>query len=195
MEASELYRKIRPEVERILGAVVLSESPRVVGGLSQISDKIGVTADANVQPPTTADGPNWISALAWNIERGIQLYGIIDALKNHTKLKDKDLLLLTELDYGMTRSGNRFVAEEIAEALNLNYAFAPVYIALQKGSGVESAMAGENTASIHGLSMFSRYPMTNIHTLPLPDCKGKMWGKEKGLGYLRALIPDIEYTV
>ncbi|MGH9818643.1 MAG: endonuclease/exonuclease/phosphatase family protein, partial [Pyrinomonadaceae bacterium] len=134
-----------------------------------------------------------VSTLAWNIERGIQLDGIINALKNHEQLKNKDLLLLTELDYGMARSGNRFVAQEIAEALHMNYAFAPVYIALQKGSGVESAMSGENTASIHGLAMFSRYPMQNVHAVPLPNGKDKMWGKEKRLGYLRALIAEIEH--
>jgi endonuclease/exonuclease/phosphatase family metal-dependent hydrolase len=136
---------------------------------------------------------NAVSVLAWNIERGIQLDGIINALKTHDQLRNKDLLLLTELDYGMARSGNRFVAKEIAEALDLNYAFAPVYIALQKGSGVESAMSGENTGSIHGLAMFSRYPMKNVHAMPLPNGKDKMWGKEKRLGYLRALVADIEH--
>src|SRR5687768_17444790 len=122
MEGSALYAGIRPEVERILDSVVVehlysadSENPK-----SQIPD------------------PKSIGALAWNIERGNRLEGIIDALRNHEEMRDKDLLLLTELDYGMARSGNRFVAREIAEILKLNYAFAPVYIALQKGSGVEA---------------------------------------------------------
>jgi len=101
--------------------------------------------------------------------------------------------MLPELDYGMARSGNRFVAQELASELGLNYAFAPIYIALQKGSGVESEMAGENTASIHGLAMFSRYPMKNVHAVPLPNGKDKMWGKEKRLGYLRAIVADIEH--
>jgi endonuclease/exonuclease/phosphatase family metal-dependent hydrolase len=177
MEASQLYKKIRPEVERILNSVVVesttesTEKPSVYSVPSVVNQRV--------------------STLAWNIERGIQLDGILDALKHHDRLQNKDLLLLTELDYGMARSGNRFVAQEIAEALDLNYAFAPVYIALQKGSGVESAMSGENTASIHGLGMFSRYPMTNVHAVPLPNGKDKMWGKEKRLGYLRALIADI----
>lgn len=175
MEASEIWKKIRPEVERILKAVLVQSA-----GFSPYERDRSRTL-------------NSISALAWNIERGIQLDGVIDALKNRDRLKDKDLLLLTELDYGMARSGNRFVAQEIAAALNLNYAFAPVYIALQKGSGVESAMEGENTNSIHGLAMFSRFPMTNVHAIPLPNGKDKMWGKEKRLGYLRALIADIEH--
>jgi endonuclease/exonuclease/phosphatase family metal-dependent hydrolase len=177
MEASELYKKIRPEVDRILNAVVVQSA-----GFSQY--------ERDESPAL-----NSISALAWNIERGIQLDGVIEALKNHERLKNKDLLLLTELDYGMARSGNRFVAQEIAQALNLNYAFAPVYIALQKGSGVESQIEGENTRSIHGLAMFSKYPMCNVHAIPLPNGKDKMWGKEKRLGYLRALIADIEHPM
>ena len=116
MLGSEFYIKIRLEVERILNAVVVWEPPAVASGKNEI-----------VQPASTASGSERISALAWNIERGIQLDGIIDALKNHRKLKDKDLFLLTELDYGMARSGNRFVAQEIAEALNLQYAFAPFH--------------------------------------------------------------------
>jgi hypothetical protein len=95
----------------------------------------------------------------------------------------------------MARSGNRFVAEEIAKRLDLNYAFAPVYIALQKGSGVESEMAGENTVSIHGLSMFSKFPLKNVHAVPLPNGKDKMWGKEKRIGYLRAIVADIEHPL
>lgn len=178
MEASELYQRIRPEVERILNAVLVSE-PSIK------------PPDVGVQPPATAGDA--VRAVAWNIERGNQLDGILDALKNHPQLKDKDLLLLTELDYGMARSGNRYVAKEIADALQMNYAFAPVYIALQKGSGVEEFAEGENTHSIHGLAMFSRYPMKNVHAIPLPNGKDKMWGKEKRLGYLRALVADIEH--
>ena len=171
MEASEVYKGIRREVERIMNAVVVSDHNRVA----------------------TVPGSNKIRALAWNLERGIRFDGILDALKNHARLKDKDILMMPELDYGMARSGNRFVAQELANELGLNYAFAPIYIALQKGSGVESEMAGENTASIHGLAMFSRYPMKNVHAVPLPNGKDKMWGKEKRLGYLRAIVADIEH--
>ena len=173
MEASTLYREIKPEVERILNAVVIE-------GFAQ-------------NPKSKTQNPKWVSALAWNIERGSVFEGIVEALRNHEHLKDKDVLLLTELDHGMARSGNRFVAREIAEALNVNYAFAPVYIALQKGSGVEVEAEGENTRSIHGLAMFSKWPMKNVHAIPLPNGKDKMWGKEKRIGRLRALFADIEH--
>lgn len=169
---SALWAEVREEAERVLNAVVVEEF-----------------ADDRTRHET----PTHIKALAWNIERGIVFDGIVDALKNHEDLRDKDILLLTELDYGMARSGNRFVAREIAKELGLNYAFAPVYIALQKGSGVEAAMEGENKESIHGLAMFSKWPMRNVHAVPLPNGKDKMWGKEKRLGSLRALFADIEH--
>ena len=154
MESSELYKSIRTDVERIMNAVVVEHT-------------------ATPSPVKNQQ----IRSLAWNLERGIQLDGIIDALSSHPELTIKDVLLLTELDHGMARSGNRFVAQEIARALNLNYAFAPVYIPLQKGSGVEAEMEGENTTSIHGLALFSPHHLSNVHAVPLPNGKDKMWVK------------------
>ncbi len=171
LAASPIVERIRDDAERILNAVVVSGS---------------------AVPPISTDKSR-ISALAWNIERGIMFEGIACALEEHRELKDKDLLLLTELDHGMARSGNRFVAKELAGRLGLNYAFAPVYVALQKGSGVEAMMEGENTLSIHGLAMLSKWPIRNVHAVPLPNGKDKMWGKEKRLGFLRALVADIEH--
>jgi endonuclease/exonuclease/phosphatase family metal-dependent hydrolase len=170
LASSKVYREIREEAERILNAIVVDDMSKA----------------------PQAD-PESIRALAWNIERGNVFEGIIDALQNHGDLHDRDLLLLTELDHGMVRSGNRFVAREIAKELGLNYAFAPVYIALQKGSGVESEMIGENTHSIHGLAVLSKWPLKNVHAVALPNGKDKMWGKEKRLGHLRTLIADIEH--
>ena len=176
LEASPVYNEIRQDVERVLNAVVV-EDIRNVQSTSFSSQAEACT----------------LNALAWNIERGNRFEGIVDALRNHDDLKDKDILLLTELDYGMARSGNRFVAQKLAELLSLNYAFAPVYIALQKGSGVEVGAEGENTKSIHGLAMLSKWPINNSHGVALPNGKDKMWGKEKRLGHLRALIADIEH--
>ena len=187
VEASALWSEIRPEVERVLNAVVVESM------ISDLKAPVATALGTDQNQAAAAPGSDTIKALAWNVERGIQFNGIVDALTDHPQLANKDVLLLTELDHGMARSGNRFVARELADALKLNYAFAPVYIPLQKGSGVESEMEGENTVSIHGLAMFSPHPMANVHAVPLPNGKDKMWGKEKRLGYLRALFADIEH--
>ncbi|MFN2390856.1 MAG: endonuclease/exonuclease/phosphatase family protein [Pyrinomonadaceae bacterium] len=170
LESSDVYQKNKPEVERILNAVVQENFA-----------------------PESFEKSQTVHALAWNIERGNRFEGIVDALKNHQDLKNKDLLLLTELDYGMARSANRFVARDLAQELEFNYAFAPCYIALQKGSGVEEFVEGENAQSLHGLALFSKYPIKNAHAIPLPNGKDKMQGKEKRLGHLRVLIADIEH--
>jgi endonuclease/exonuclease/phosphatase family metal-dependent hydrolase len=172
LEASEIWQIVGDEAERLLNGVAVEEFS---------------------QNPASGSSADTVQAIAWNLERGIELDGIIEALKTDERLTGRDVLLFTELDHGMARSGNRFVAQEIAKAFGLNYAFAPVYIPLQKGSGVEAEVEGENTVSLHGVSMFSRWPMRNVHAVPIPNGKDKMWGKEKRLGRLRALIADIEH--
>jgi endonuclease/exonuclease/phosphatase family metal-dependent hydrolase len=172
LEKSSLYQQLKSQIELILNSIASENFASRVR--PQNKDKI-------------------VRALAWNIERGIQLPGIVDALENHADLRDRDLLLLTELDYGMARSGNRFVAREIAQKLKLNYVFAPCYLALNKGSGVEAQAAGANRQSLHGLGVFSPHPVSNARVVPLPPGKDKMRGKEKRIGSLRGLVADIEH--
>jgi len=130
-------------------------------------------------------------AVAWNIERGTHLEGIIKTLKTHPELSGADLYLITEADLGMARSHNRNVARELAEALQLNYFFAPSYLNLSKGCGHEKEFDGENTLGIHGNTILSRYPLQNFRTVELPSGKDKMKGNEKRIGHQRALIADI----
>jgi endonuclease/exonuclease/phosphatase family metal-dependent hydrolase len=170
LEASPIYQSLRPEIDRILNSVTCEDFSN-----------------------NNSSARESIKTVAWNIERGIKLEGIIKALQQNSDLKDSDLLLLTELDNGMARTKNRNVPREIAEALNLNYAFAPCYIALTNGSGVEAFIEGENTWAIHGNALMSRYPILKAHSLALPNGKDKMKGVEKRLGCLRAVIADIDH--
>lgn len=174
LEASPLYGELRPEVERVLGGVVVEDHrPESERG--------------------KADGEDarTVRATAWNIERGKQFENILRALAEAPALRGSDVLLLTELDYGMARTGNRFVARELAERLGLAFAFAPCYVALNKGSGVESAVGGENTLALHGNALLSRFPLRGAHSVALPNGKDKMRGKEKRLGSQRAVVADV----
>jgi endonuclease/exonuclease/phosphatase family metal-dependent hydrolase len=172
LQASALYQRLRPEVERVLNGLVEENLSPVSSG-------------------SYGDELRPVRVTAWNIERGTRLESIIAVLKEHPSIRESDLLLLTELDYGMARSSNRFVAREIAEALQLNYAFAPCYLSLVKGSGLESETEGDNTQALHGNALFSRYPLRNAHQLALPNGKDKMRGKEKRLGAQRVVIADV----
>jgi hypothetical protein len=103
------------------------------------------------------------------------------------------VLLLTELDYGMARSGNRHVAREIAEGLGMAYAFAPCYVNLSKGSGLESDARGENAEALHGNALLSRWPVRQAWSIALPNGKDKMKGREKRLGSQRAVVCEVEH--
>jgi endonuclease/exonuclease/phosphatase family metal-dependent hydrolase len=175
LRASALYARLRPEIERVLSGLVQED-------LAPIA-----------RLPRADDAAQSIRVTAWNIERGKRLSSIINVLREHPVLRTSDVLLLTELDYGMARTDNRFVVREIAEALRMNYAFAPCYLALNKGSGVESEVAGENTLALHGNALLSRYPLQRAHALALPNGKDKMRGKEKRLGAQRAVIADVAH--
>jgi endonuclease/exonuclease/phosphatase family metal-dependent hydrolase len=132
--------------------------------------------------------------LAWNLERGIQLDGQIEAFRYHPYLSTCDVLLLTETDVGMARSRNRAVAQELARSLNLHYAFVPCYLNLAKGSGLEYQAEGENDLGLHGNAVLSRYPITRVRPIHLKNGTDKMAGREKRLGRQTALAADIEFT-
>jgi hypothetical protein len=90
LEASPLYARLRPEIERVLGSVAREDF--APGGIARTNQN------------------SFIRAAAWNIERGLRLDSIIRVLREHPTLSRSDVLLLTELDYGMARTENRFVA-------------------------------------------------------------------------------------
>lgn len=131
--------------------------------------------------------------VAWNLERGIQFNGQLEALRSDPYLREADALLLTETDVGMARSGNRAVAQELARELGLHYAFVPCYLNLAKGAGVERDHAGENDLGLHGNAILSRYPIQNVRPVRLKNGKDKMSGREKRLGRQTAVVADIEF--
>ncbi len=174
LERSELYQQLRPAVETVLA---------------------GVAQGSFVPSTAVTRQPGAIRATAWNIERGIQLDRIIATLRDHPLLSASDVFFLTELDYGMARSKNRLVAREIASAMGLNYVFAPCYMNLAKGSGLESESQGENSLALHGNALFAFYPLLHAHSLALPNGKDKMRGKEKRLGCQRAVVALVDHPL
>jgi endonuclease/exonuclease/phosphatase family metal-dependent hydrolase len=170
LEESTAYRKMRPAIERVLDHVWQEQF---------------------APPQVPAASP--VRAVAWNIERGLCSAGVTRALKEHPVLRQADILLLSEVDWGMARTDNRFVAHELASSLKMNYAFAPCYLALTKGAGVEKLVAGDNAESLHGNALMCRFPMHRVHSLALPNGKDKMKGAEKRIGAQRAVIADIAH--
>jgi endonuclease/exonuclease/phosphatase family metal-dependent hydrolase len=192
LEASPLYARLRAEAERVLDGIECEVH-------TPPSNREAESAAETLRVPDTIHAAAGMSthaalrATAWNIERGTRLDEIIRVLREHSSMSGSDVLLLTELDYGMARSGNRHVARELARALGMSYAFAPCYINLSKGSGLESGAEGENAEALHGNAVLSRWPLARARSIALPNGKDKMKGREKRLGSQRAVVCDVEH--
>lgn len=129
---------------------------------------------------------------AWNIERGTHFTSQLEALRTHHYLRECDVLLVTEADLGMVRSANRCVAEDLARGLEMSHVFAPCYIALGKGSGVERDVTGANRIGLHGNAILSRYPIRDVRLISLANGVDKMAHREQRLGCQTAVAAHVE---
>ena len=167
----DLYRALEPDIRRVL------DTPEI-GDFSDIG-----WGDAPARPQ--------YRFVAWNVERGAQFEGQVEVLRTHPFLRDADVLLLTETDAGMVRSGNRNVARDLARALGMHYAFVPCYLNLTKGSGIEQDLPGANDLGLHGNALLSRYPIANVRPVFLENGVDIMASREKRIGRQAAVAADI----
>jgi len=173
LERSALWAEIGGEVKRVLESV-----------------ERGDRAPAAV-PPAAAREPRGrkIRAVAWNIQRGARLDDLPRVVAA-APFADADLFLLSEVDVGLGRSGNRNVARELAEALGMSYAFGVSYLALTDDFG-DDAAGRDNTLALSGAAVISRHPIGRVENIDLPEIRDKFHSSEKRLGKKRALLAEI----
>lgn len=95
--------------------------------------------------------------VAWNAERCKRVEAAADLLAP----TGADAILLSEMDWGMARSGQRHATRELAAALGCGYVFAVEFLELGLGNESERARhAGEaNAVGYHGGAILSRHPL------------------------------------
>ena len=106
----------------------------------------------------------------WNIDRGLQLSGIIDFLND----THADIFLLQEVDINAHRTHRVNVAQEIARKLRLNYVFGREFVELTQGTKANPAY--------HGQATLSRWRISNprvIHFQQQSDFWKPRWFKPK----------------
>jgi len=167
LKRSRLWTEISGEVQRVLDGVERGDCGSVA------------------LPPRART----LRAVAWNIQRGARLDDLLRAVAS-PPLAQADLFMLSEVDVGLGRSGNRNVARELAEALGMNYAFGVSYLALTDDVG-ENAAGVENTLALAGAAILSRYPLGRVENIDLPELRDKFSSSEKRLGKKRALLAEI----
>ena len=150
----------------------------------------GITALSAIEyrPPETIVAPRRpLRLAAWNAERlkhGEASAALFRGL-------DPDIILLTETDIGMARSGNRHTTADLAAALDMGYAYGVEFVELGLGDDRERAWhkGQRNHASLHGNAILSRLPLHDLNLIRL-DSGGRWFSdrlNHKGKGTQRRL--------
>jgi len=168
-------------------------------------------SERGVKPlmPNAARLGRVVRVVQWNIERGLEYDAVRSAftdaagfaklldstlypregekrnlvLRQVQLLKQADVIVLNEVDFGMRRTGYRNVAADLASALQMNYAYGvefvevdPIALGLEKFEELSPAdrakLAGEISVDraryrgLHGTAILSRFPLENVRLEP-----------------------------
>lgn len=135
-------------------------------------------------------GPR-LRVAAWNAER----------LKYHAPsaalLRGADVVLLTEADIGMARSGNRHTVRDLAEALGMGWAYGVEFVELGLGDARECEWHADedNRVGLHGNAILSRHALLDPVIIPL-DAGGTWFagrsGNQRRLGGRMAIAARLD---
>lgn len=133
--------------------------------------------------PLALPHPDTLTVAAWNIERCKRVED------SATLLRDvgADIVLATEMDLGMARSGQRHTTRDLAAALGFGYVFGVEFTELGTGDAYETSLfeSTPNAAGLHGNAILSRYPLARPAILPVAE-EGHWFAKSpKGDGQYR----------
>jgi endonuclease/exonuclease/phosphatase family metal-dependent hydrolase len=158
--------------------------------------------------------------VTWNIERGLELDGIKLLFANTEEflkqaerkeekvdvaqmrqdidaLKSTDIIVLNEVDWGLKRTGYRSIVQELANLLNMNWAYGVEFIEVDSISlGTEKLQDLENAAdrqrllaeiqidkkklkALHGTVVLSRYPILEARLVPFQTLAYDWYSGEK----------------
>ena len=108
-----------------------------------------------------------LNVAAWNLE---QCYAV-EASAALLQALGADLVLLSEVDNGMARTGQRHTAAEIAAQLDMSYAFGVEFLELGLGSAInrEFCIDDFNRNGFHGNALLARSTLLTPVLLRLPD--------------------------
>jgi endonuclease/exonuclease/phosphatase family metal-dependent hydrolase len=113
-----------------------------------------------LHPPPPTDE---LVVCAYNVERGLCLDAQLEAFTAARDFATPDVLLLSEADRGCSRTGDRNVAAEYAQALGMNYVYAVEFVELPRFWGPGGGAIRSECE--HGNAIVSRYPLGNVRAI------------------------------
>lgn len=151
----------------------------------ELRDPASGTAPApdTTPAPDTAPAPEAVTIAAWNLERCKRI-GPSAAL---LRAAGADIVLATEMDWGMARSGQHHTTRDLAEALGMGYVYGVEFVELGTGDAYETGLFADvpNSHGLHGNAILSRLPLRGAALVPLDDGGAWYTASPKGDGQLR----------
>ncbi len=100
--------------------------------------------------------------VAYNMERGYKVDEIIQQFQSGSEVAGPDVILVSEADRGCSRTGRRYILQDIAKALKMYFVYGVEFIELPR----EEGSGGQITAMCeHGNGILSRYPLGNVRLI------------------------------
>lgn len=143
--------------------------------------------------PPAAAPPHRVKAVHWNVEHGNEYQKVETALAEDSEMRDADLHLFNEIDFGMARAGNRDVTGDLARRLGRYGVWAPLFLetTIGRDDDARAAAGRENEESLFGIGILSRWPVTAVRVLDLPSPEHLQFDLERMVGRHIALIAEI----
>lgn len=193
-------RKVSQERRRSLDENVAQKTPAELNRLIPEISEIELQNDLSNAEPRKV-----LRVIAWNTERGRYWREGARLIQETKALRDPDLVLLGEMDFGMARSSNQHTTKEMAKALGMNYAYGVEFLEFTGGEAQERIdYPGENEMGFHGNAILSKYPLHNLRMLRFPGIEkwyaGKAYGAseseqvQKRLGGRMALFATLKLS-
>jgi len=157
----------------------------------------------------------YIRVAAWNIERGLEydaleaafaseddFVALLDAkrfpigskirteiIEQARSLREADVIILNEVDWGLKRSDYRNIAADLAAKLKFNFAFGVEFVELSPVHLNESPppaelaemvkLDPERYRGLHGIAILSRFPLENVRLVPYKHQPYDWFSEEK----------------
>lgn len=134
-----------------------------------------------------------VRVIQWNIEHGNWFDQVEHAFRTRAELAAPDVITLDEVDLGCARAGNRDVTGDLARALNLHAAWAPLFLETTVGRDDDPVTAAgrENEEGLFGIAVLSRWPIGEVRVLDLPSPQKLQFDLERMVGRHCALVAEI----
>jgi len=172
-----------------------ADGPALEARLAALLDTVHLHVPA--APPAPAADPARLHVAHWNIEHGNWYAQVEAGLTTHPALAGADLVLLNEVDLGCARAQDRDVTADLADALGLYGAFAPMFVesTLGRDDDARCAAGRTNQESLVGIAVLSRWPFGSIRLVELPGPESIQFDLERMAGRFIGLVCEVLHPV